>query len=177
MKSLWPPIGVVALFSASAIFWLWWAVGSLDSATLFFMGKGSIAIFGAISTLATLLLREVGALAPKQALGPEGLRRLRVVQHIVQRRLWAFICVSTLGVVLVSISAFGDSDTLLGFRIFCVAGSLTIACALAVLSVTYLPSLYFDLQRASRKLEDMNSAEETRKSQLKLLSSSGSDSK
>lgn len=143
--------------------------GRAAESTVSGIAKGSLAVFTMLTGFATLMLKEVQNLDPKDSFSSLGLERLRRAQKIAYRRLWWMIVLGILGFLGASFAAFSEGASLEFIRKLSFVISATSFVLLLSLSIGYVPSLFFDLQRARNVMTDMTRDKDIRRKQLEAL--------
>lgn len=162
-------IGVLVLpLVAGAVSWV--VAVHLTDAIAVNVSKSALAGFTLLIGFAMFMLKEVQQIVSKGVLSDVGLDRLRRVQKVAQVRTLLLIGIGALGLIAASFSTFLQSEVRF-VRIVCFVIALCALIVLFVFSVTYLPMLFFDLQRARDKLDDLKAEDALRKRQIEALNS------
>lgn len=151
----------------------WFVASHLTDATTVNVSKGFLAMFTLLIGFAVFMLKEVQQIGSSGVLSNVGLDRLRRARKIAQVRTLLLVGMGALGVIAASLATFLDIE-LRFVRVICFAIALCALIVLCVISMVYLPMLYFDLQRARDRLDDWREADTLRKRQIEALATSRS---
>lgn len=146
----------------------WFVALRLTDATTTNVSKGFLAIFTLLIGFAVFMLKEIQQIGSSGVLSNVGLDRLRRVRKIAQVRTLLLVGMGAVGVIAASLATFLDIE-LRFVRVICFAIALCALIVLLVISIVYLPMLYFDLQTARDKLDDWREADAARRRQIEAL--------
>jgi hypothetical protein len=164
-------LGLVALFGIAA-------EGSIKLAALvpenveIGIARGCLAAFTMLIGFALFMLKDVQGLDAGDALSKLGLGRLRRAQRIAWRRLMGMIALGIFGFLGASLTSFSEGNALEFVRTLGLLVALSSVTVLFVLSIVYVPRLFFDLQSARNALADIIQNNEARLNQLEALGKS-----